>query len=431
MSCRHTPGSSAMTGLAATTTGAPDREVQRVFHSLHRQAADANAAAAAAGRAAPHPDPTRDQLRAWAEQQMFRVRHDTALPEWRRAGLLDRLRAAADADPPDGATFHCWQQVQAEAVRRLARCPQCGQFSARRGHVCPGPAGGPAGSTAASNGGEGSRPGREERLEQLHAELDAGVNELLTGDGWQAWLDSAAKFHRYSLNNQMLIRMQQPQATLVASYRSWQRDHTRQVRAGEHAIWVLAPRTVRRRDTDELGDPVERTVVVGFTAVPVFDVSQTDGEDLPGTPALLVGEAPDGMQAALEQRLNERGYTVAYQPVPGSANGYTDPAARRVVVDERLSPAQRCKTLAHEVAHVYLGHTVEDYRHSRPDMEVAAESVSYVLARRYGLDTAGDYSFGYIAHWSGGDVQRARRNADTVLATVRAILDGAREGSAP
>lgn len=261
---------------------------------------------------------------------------------------------------------------------------------------------------------EAARQRKVDQLTAMHDQLTAAVEALRGSEAWTAWLDTAAKFHHYSLNNQLLIAGQRPDATLVAGYEAW-KTHGRQVRKGEKGIRILAPIT-RRRDPDpttptqnptdagETGE-VGKRVIAGFTSVAVFDVNQTDGDPLPAQPRpeLLTGQAPDGLWDDLAAQVTAAGFTLQRADTAaeiGGANGVTDYLTKTVTVRADVSDAQAVKTLAHELGHVLL-HSPDSS--GRPDcrgiIEVEAESVAYLVATHHGLDT-GDYSFAYIAGWA-------------------------------
>ena len=245
---------------------------------------------------------------------------------------------------------------------------------------------------------------------ELHERLTAAVASIETGEQWQAWLDFAHRLHTYSFNNLILIWAQCPDATAVASYRTWQ-GLDRQVRRGEKAIRVLAPMTRRRPVVDQQdqpvlkpdGTPVQRQQLLGFKPVAVFDIAQTDGPPPPQPPApvLLAGEAPAGLWDALVGEVSERGYRLLRGPVDrlGGANGVTKITEREVWVRDDVDDAQAVKTLTHELAHVML--------HTNPDQptgcagvrEVEAESVAHLVMAVHGLDT-GAYTFPYVAVWA-------------------------------
>jgi len=293
---------------------------------------------------------------------------------------------------------------------------------------------------------------REDKLAGLHRTLTEQVAALATGPAWRRWLDVAARFHTYSLNNTLLLLAQKPDATSVAGYTTWQ-QLGRQVTKGEQGLMILAPVT-RRADP---ADPPAATTptpapepvgvdpgagsrrVVGFRPAYVWDVSQTTGEPLPTPPAprLLAGQAPPGLWDALAGLVTERGFTVARGDC-GGANGLTGYASRTVRVRADVDDAQAVKTLAHELAHVLL-HDPGDFPAGgtagcRGSREVEAESVAYLIAADAGLDTA-DYTFAYVAGWAAdtGDVDAALRvSAARVLATAHQVLEAtAAELAAP
>ena len=174
---------------------------------------------------------------------------------------------------------------------------------------------------------------RTERLEGLQQQLADQVAALVSGEDWARMLETAARFHRYSANNVMLIMCQRPDASRVAGYRTWQ-GLGRQVRRGERGITILAPCRYKVEDK-ETGDP--RWVVRGFTTTTVFDVSQTDGEPLADEirPALLEGEAPAGIWDALAKQVAAEGFMLGRcdtaEDISG-ANGVTQYYNRTVTV---------------------------------------------------------------------------------------------------
>ncbi len=268
---------------------------------------------------------------------------------------------------------------------------------------------------------------RDAQLKEIQEALEKGIADLATSESWTKYLESASRFHNYSFNNQMLIALQtNGQATQVASYRSWLQDHERQVGKGEKAIKILAPITYKKQVTDRKTGKEEEKTFTAFKAVPVFDVSQTSGKDLPAHPAqLLEGEAPTGFREELETKITASGYTISYEEIPGGANGYTSRTGK-VVIDSRLSKAQQAKTLAHELAHIKLGHMERDDYHTGPggcrgDMEVEAESVAYIVSHAKGLKS-GNYSFGYITSWAGGNTEKIKQLGAAISKSAKEIL---------
>ncbi len=241
-----------------------------------------------------------------------------------------------------------------------------------------------------------AKTGGQDKLAALHEQISEGVAALVESEGWRAMLDTAAKFHSYSLGNLVLIALQAPQATRVAGFRSWQ-SLGRQVRKGERGLAILAPCTyrpktsspatgsTREQPADEGGGPAAPAAsgrqVRGFRAVHVFDVAQTEGDPLPEVaPALLTGQAPSGLWNDLAGQVTGHGYALERGDCCG-ANGYTDPARRVVRVRGDVDDAHAVKVLAHELGHLQCGHVADlsTYLTCRGRCEVEAESVAYSL----------------------------------------------------
>ena len=241
--------------------------------------------------------------------------------------------------------------------------------------------------TAAPRLPQVSSPPSAARRSELLDSLTKGVARLVSSEQWQRHLEIQARFHHYSANNVVLIAGQFPEATQVAGFRAW-RKLGRQVKRGEKAIWILAPVIIREGDDDRLR---------GFRPVPVFDVSQTEGEPLPAICTPLVGDDDHGLFARLVRVAGSLGYTVVRTPIEGSTHGDCSFVERRIRIEARNDRRQQVKTLAHEVTHALLHEGVTD----RGRAELEAESVAYVVCRQWGIDS-GTYSFGYVAAWAGG-----------------------------
>lgn len=252
---------------------------------------------------------------------------------------------------------------------------------------------------------------------ELVEKLSDGIARLTTSDEWRQYLDYQSRFHKYSFGNVLLIMLQCPHASQVAGFRAWQRMN-RFVRKGEKALYVLAPMVYKRSD-DKIPDDRE-SVIRGFKYVPVFDISQTDGQEMPTVCSRLSGDDPANLFAQLVAVAQSMGFTVEDCELPGETNGDCTHDLRRIRVEVANSPAQRVKTLAHEIAHAILHETYE----VRALAELEAESTAYVVCQSLGLDTS-DYSFGYVATWAGdGDKaaaaikasgERIQRAAATIL----------------
>ena len=244
------------------------------------------------------------------------------------------------------------------------------------------------------------RGGRMRDYSGLLEGLSAGIAALTTSEKWTQYLDVQSKFYRYSPNNVMLILLQNPYATRVAGYRAWQAlDH--QVMAKESALRILAPMTYKRDDAPE-GEKARE--IRGFKLVPVFDISQTEGPDLPDIVSKLEGLAPEGVFAKLTEFAQGIGFRVERpQSLDSGANGDTSHSEGRIRVVSSNSEAQQAKTLAHEIGHALLHdpgvEATKDLERGLKELE--AESTAYVICTALGMDTS-DYSFGYVAGWAGG-----------------------------
>lgn len=257
------------------------------------------------------------------------------------------------------------------------------------------------------------------------------INQMDDADVWRSWLELGRRLHRYSFGNTMLILAQNPEATAVAGYRTWQAlGH--QVRAGEKAMKVLGPvhRRVRLLDEtgqpvlDASGDPKYERQLVGWKPVPVFDASQVDPPVLePPAPTLLEGEAPGGLWEALAVLVDQHGYTLTRGDC-GGANGTTAYDRHEVRVRSDISDAQAVKTLAHELGHVLLpppaGRSIADGQ-CRGLLEVEAESVAYMVTRAHGLDSS-QYTFNYVGSWARHAAEADQTISDVIEATGARVI---------
>ncbi len=246
--------------------------------------------------------------------------------------------------------------------------------------------------------------GGDTRRDEVISRLTYGVARLATSERWHDWLTVQTRFHQYSFNNTLLIQVQCPTASRVAGFHAW-RKLERNVRKGEKGIWILAPMTRNVRDED-VDDKAGATT--GFKPVPVFDVAQTDGQPLPESCCILLdGDDVTGVYGRLVAVAQSIGYTVEDAEFTDFRNGHCMFRERRIRVRSENAPAQRVKTLAHELAHALL------HKHSvdRALAELEAESVAFVVCGNVGIESD-DYSFGYVATWAGG--------GDEAIAAVKA-----------
>jgi antirestriction protein ArdC len=229
----------------------------------------------------------------------------------------------------------------------------------------------------------------ERATEQLTAALNAGHSEALTG-----YLKAIARFHRYSLHNVMLIASQKPNASHVAGFRTWN-ELGRFVKKGEKGIVILAP-IVRRRLEDEEDQKETSTSVAGFRAAYVFDVSQTDGKELPqiGT----VQGDPSRCCEQLRSFASAQSISVDYSRKIAPARGMSSGGKITLLPDQ--PPAEEFSTLAHELAHELLHRGDRRSATSRRIRETEAEATAFVVCHAIGLET-GSAATDYIQLWNG------------------------------
>lgn len=285
----------------------------------------------------------------------------------------------------------------------------------------------------------------EGKVKEVTERLEAGVRELFESERYQAYLKAMSKFHDYSLNNTLLILMQKPDASLVAGFGKWRDDFERHVKRGEKGIKIFAPApyTIKKEaekidpDTgqpviDADGKPVmeqQEIKIPAFKVVSVFDVSQTDGKEIPDL-------SVDALTGSVEQYEDFWRVLKEVSPVPvelekieGGAHGYYSLTDKRIAVDEGMSELQTIKTLIHEIAHAKL-HDIDlnapteemENRPNRRTREVEAESIAFTVCQHFGLDTS-DYSFGYVAGWSSDkEIKELKASLETIRTTASALI---------
>ena len=263
---------------------------------------------------------------------------------------------------------------------------------------------------------------REKQVEQLSGimdQLEQGVQDVFSSGKYQQYLDTMAKFPRYSVNNSLLIMMQKPDAQMCQSFTGW-KQMERFVKKGEKGIKILAPApyTVQRERNkmdeqtgkpvfDKDGEPVMETVeikITSFKVVSTFDLSQTDGKELPslGVSELQGSIENYGMMFAAVKEVCP--VPITFENIESGAKGYYHTAEDRIAIQDGMSEVQTVKTAIHEMAHQKLHSVIKAEAmdpESRSQKEVEAESVAYVVCQHFGINTS-DYSFGYVAGWSEG-----------------------------
>ena len=340
-----------------------------------------------------------------------------------------------------------------------------------------------------------------QQVREITEKLEQGIKELFESERFKEYLRTMSKFYHYSFSNTLLIAMQKPEATYVAGYTSWQRNFDRQVMKGEKGIKILAPAPYKAKEEREKidpstqkpvldadGNPVTETVEVmrpAFKVVSVFDISQTDGKELPDIIVDELSGSVENYTAFFEALKQESPVPISFEDIPGGAKGYFSPVENRIAIQEGMSEIQTIKTAIHEIAHAKLhsidrpepeptwkivmvseGGTkrdffsgfaseaeanaaaehegwrfvdenrfewrleveedtsaVQDMRKDRHTKEVEAESVAYTVCQRYGIETS-DYSFGYIAGWSSGkETKELKGSLETIRKTAAEMID--------
>ena len=284
---------------------------------------------------------------------------------------------------------------------------------------------------------------KDEYMKEITDKLEAGVRGVLDSENYKSYLTSMSKFHTYSFRNTMLIFLQKPDASLVAGAGKWQSEFERTRKQGERGLKILAPnfykvkKRVPKKDPDT-GEPIKdkdgKTVmdeqeitVPDYRVVSVYDVSQTEGKELPEAHVdMLSGDVEQfqDLQAALER---SSPYAISIEPILDGAKGRCFYLEQRIAVNEGMGELQTLKTAIHEVAHARLyeknSHLAEDKQPDKATREVQAESVAYAVCQYWGLDTS-DYSFGYIANWSSGrDLKELQASLETIRAAANDLIN--------
>ncbi|MBY5006611.1 toprim domain-containing protein [Streptococcus suis] len=237
----------------------------------------------------------------------------------------------------------------------------------------------------------------------LFNHLKEGMKEYANSDKYKQFLQAISKFHDYSIYNIHMMLLQKPDISLVASYQKWKTDFDRQVQKGEKGIKIWVPMTFKEKDKN--GQPVldangQEKTITRFKLGTVFDVSQTAGKEIP-KPVYNLENGVTNYQdiyRAARHVSQENGVKISFQPIGSGANGYYHIEKKEIVIaDKKMSEAQILKTLFHEMAHSELHHLDDGFNSS--ERELQAESIAYVVANHFGIDTS-EYSFAYLHNWS-------------------------------
>ena len=284
-----------------------------------------------------------------------------------------------------------------------------------------------------------------EKLKEITDRLEQGIAELFDSERYKEYLKVMSKFHNYSFRNTVLIAMQKPDASLLAGFSAWKNNFERNVMKGQKGIKIIAPSPYKIKQEMQKIDPHTQKPVIGkdgkpvteekeitipaYKVVSVFDVSQTEGKELPD---IAVDELTGDVDrykdffAALEKTSP---VPIAFENIEGGSHGYYHLEDKRIAINEGMSELQTLKTAIHEIAHAKL-HDIdlnapkdEQPRVDRRTREVEAESVAYTVCQHYGLDTS-DYSFGYVAGWSSGrELSELKSSLETIRSAAAEIIN--------
>ena len=213
------------------------------------------------------------------------------------------------------------------------------------------------------------KPTNRERLREITEGIEQGIKELFESEKYMRYLSVMSRFHRYSVNNTMLIYMQRPDATLVAGYNKWKNQFERHVKRGEHGITIIAPTPFKKKIEEQKLDPdtkapmldqdgkvimEEREVEIPmFRPVKVFDVSQTDGKPLPELASSLSGNVQN-YEAFMEALRRSAPVPLSVEPMAANMDGYFSPDRQRIAIREGMSEVQTVSAAVHEIAHSKL-----------------------------------------------------------------------------
>ena len=292
----------------------------------------------------------------------------------------------------------------------------------------------------------------KERIKEITAGIEKGIMELFESDRYRKYLTTMSRFHRYSLNNVMLIHAQRPDATLVAGFSKWKNSFGRHVKKGEKGIQILAPTPYKIMvdkekldpDTklpmlDDEGKPIteEKEVTIPmFKVVSVFDVAQTEGKPLPQISFSLTGDVAQ-YEVFMEALRRTSQVPITIEPMESGMDGYFSLTKQAIFLREGMSQVQTVCAAIHEMAHSRL-HNYEKMTELADDgetilvpgekdrntEEVEAESISYAVCQYFGIETA-DNSFGYIATWSQGkELKELRASLETINKTSSELISG-------
>lgn len=251
----------------------------------------------------------------------------------------------------------------------------------------------------------------QEQLSEAITELEQQLNEGHT-EGFLRLLEFYSRFRKYSPGNVMLILMQRPDASLCAGFRQWEKLGY-QVRKGESAVWVRGPYFKDVTDP-ETGEVENR--LIGWLALPIFDVSQLEGDvEIPSFTHPLEGDY-DGLYTMARVGIGVQGVLVIEDDLPSTIHGMA--SGDKITINRNLSDSEKFLCLLHEAAHIVLKHSERHEETSKQQRELCAEATSYLLAKLFGLDNP--FSRDYIIAYN-GTVEALHESLSEIHLAVRKI----------
>lgn len=270
---------------------------------------------------------------------------------------------------------------------------------------------------------------KKAQVDALIKKMENGIRDIFSSENYAQYLKTMSRFHRYSFRNQLLIHMQNPQATLCAGYVAWQNQFERHVKKGERGIRILVPYRHKYRKRDETGteddskrqDADEEREYITYHIGNVYDISQTEGKPIPAIVHDLEGDVEE-YEAFMEAVNHICPVPITRKELQPNLDGYFSPTEKRIVLRDGMSQVQEAAAVIHEMAHAVL-HNPEDRKSDetkkdKQTIEVEAESVSNVVCSYFGIDTK-ENSWGYIAAWS------KNRELPELTASMKTIRDTA------
>ena len=237
------------------------------------------------------------------------------------------------------------------------------------------------------------------KVDNIIKNIEKGVQEIFTSDRYLNYLNTLSKFHHYSLNNTLLINMQYPNASLVASYTTWKKSFNRQVKVHEKAIKIIVPYIKKKTQLNEMGESVEEETILGYRIGNVFDYNQTEGDELPTLSCKLEGKV-DNYDKIISAIIKASKVKIIFEKLEDNIDGFFNKTTNEIHIRDNMSEVQTINALIHELTHAYM-HTGSfiNLLKDTNTQEVEAESVSYVVCKYFDIETK-ENSFAYIATWS-------------------------------